>query len=269
MTFRGASAEALRVLAGELEAALSAGGDAETTGHDLFAVASVLRGEPQLRRIATDVSVAASAKQRLVRGLLAGKVGDLTLGLVGDAVGRRWTATRDLADVLEHLGVVALVRSADADSQRLSDELFTVAELVRTHPELRDALADPARSVPDRRALLARLLDGKALPATVALAQQALSGSFRTVGAALESYQQVAAEVHRQKIATVRVAQPLGEGDRQRLTEALARKYDREIHLNVVVDPSVIGGIRVEIGDEVIDGTVASRLDDARRKLAG
>jgi F-type H+-transporting ATPase subunit delta len=70
-------------------------------------------------------------------------------------------------------------------------------------------------------------------------------------------------------VATVRVARPLADGDRQRLADVLARTYDRQIHLNVVVDPEVIGGIRVEIGDDVIDGTVASRLDDARRRLVG
>ena len=75
--------------------------------------------------------------------------------------------------------------------------------------------------------------------------------------------------MHGQRVATVRVAHPLSDADRQRLTDALSRQYDRQIHLNVVVDPDVLGGIRVEIGDDVIDGTVANRLDDARRKLAG
>ena len=68
---------------------------------------------------------------------------------------------------------------------------------------------------------------------------------------------------------TVRFARPLGDADRDRLAAALARSYGRDVHLNVIVDPEVIGGIRVEIGDDVIDGTVASRLDDAGRRLAG
>ena len=67
----------------------------------------------------------------------------------------------------------------------------------------------------------------------------------------------------------MRVAQPLAQADRDRLSAALARTYGREVHLNVVVDPDVIGGIRVEIGDDVIDGTVSTRLDEAGRKLAG
>lgn len=268
MSFRGASADALAALSGELESTL-AGGDAEQVGHDLFSVAAVLRSEPALRRVATDVSLAATAKQGLVRDIFDGKVAPAVLGLLADAVGRRWTATRDLADVLEHLGVVATVRSAGFDSSRLSDELFGFGQILQDSPALRDALSDPARSAPDKGSLLQGLLEGKALPATMALVQQALAGTHRTVSAALASYQQVAAEVHQQKVATVRVARDLSEADRDRLTQALSHKYARDIHLNVVVDPTVIGGIRVEIADDVIDGTVSSRLDDARRKLAG
>jgi F-type H+-transporting ATPase subunit delta len=70
-------------------------------------------------------------------------------------------------------------------------------------------------------------------------------------------------------VATVRVARPLSDADRDRLAGALARTYGKDVHLNVIVDPEVLGGIRVEIGDDVIDGTVASRLDDAGRRLAG
>ena len=86
---------------------------------------------------------------------------------------------------------------------------------------------------------------------------------------ALKEYQQVAASVHGEGVATVRVAHPLADVEPQRLAEALAGQYGRPVHLNVVVEPEVIGGVRVEIGDDVIDGTVSSRLDEARRKLVG
>jgi F-type H+-transporting ATPase subunit delta len=269
MMLRGASAEARLVLSDQLGSALRGGADAVRVGDDLFGVAALLRAEPALRRVATDVSVQPEAKQQLVRGLLEGKVDAVSLDLVDTALGRRWTATRDLADTIEHLGEVAVVRSAGADSGRLADELFTVGQTVKATPGLRDALSDPSRSVEDKRALVRGLLEGRALPATVTLVEQSLSGTYRTVGVALANYQHVAAEVHGERVATVRVAHPLSDDDRRRLHEALSRQYDREVHLNVVVDPDVIGGIRVEIGDDVIDGTVSSRLDEARRKLAG
>jgi len=75
--------------------------------------------------------------------------------------------------------------------------------------------------------------------------------------------------VHGESVAVVRVARELPDGDLERLRTALTAQYGRDLHLNVVVEPELIGGLRVEIGDDVIDGTVASRLHDARRRLAG
>ena len=265
MAFRGASAGAYAAT----EQVLAQGGDAARVGQNLFGVADLLRSEASLRRVATDVSVPAEAKTGLLREVLGGKVSTEALDVVVEAVSQRWTASRDLADALEQLGVVSVVRSAADDAVRLEDELFAVAQLVKANPVLRDALSDPARSRQDKAALIRDLLGDKTLPATVALVQQSLSGSHRTVGVALAEYTKVAADVRGQRVATVRVAQPLADAEKQRLADALSRTYDRTVHLNVVVDPEVIGGIRVEIGDDVIDGTVASRLDDARRKLAG
>ncbi|MGH3456365.1 MAG: F0F1 ATP synthase subunit delta, partial [Nocardioidaceae bacterium] len=121
----------------------------------------------------------------------------------------------------------------------------------------------------DKNALLRGLLDGRATAATIRLAEQAVSGSHRTVAVAVEEYQKVAARNRDRMVATARVARELEDGDRERLQGALTQQYGRPVHLNVVVDPEVVGGVKVEIGDDVIDGTVASRLDDARRRLAG
>lgn len=270
MMLRGASADALVDLTSRLQSGLGANeAHAATVGSDLFAVAGLLRAEPALRRVVTDVSVSGDAKAELIRGVLSGKAAGAVVDLVGAAVQHRWTSARDLADALEHLGVVATVKSAGQQSGRLEDEIFAVGQAIKDNPELRDALSDPSRSTADKRALVGRLLQGKALPATIALVEQALAGTHRTVGVALTEYQKVAADVHGQRVATVRVAQPLADNERERLANALSAKYDRPVHLNVVVDPEVIGGIRVEIGDDVIDGTVSSKLAEARRKLAG
>lgn len=265
--FRGASAEAVAALTDQVGGV--AGAAVGTVADDLFSIAASLRAEGALRRFATDASVPVEARTGLVTELYSGKVDAATLDLLTTAVGRRWTRTRDLADALEHLGVVAAVRSAGTDSDRLVDELFAIRSLVTDNSELRNALSDPARSAADKGALVDDLLAGKALPATVTLVRQAISGSHRTVAVALEDYESTAAAVRDQRIATVRVARPLAPADEQRLADALSRQYAMPVHLNVVVDPAVIGGIRVEIGDDVIDGTVSSRLDDARRKLAG
>ena len=265
MQLRGASAEAQAGLREKVDAQ----SDFATLGEDLLGAAAVFRAEPGLRRVATDQSVDAAAKAGLVRGIFDGKVSVTGLDLIADASGRRWTATRDLADVLEHLGVVAVIKSSGADAGRLADELFEIGETVNGNAELRGALSDPARTVSDKADLLRNLLEGKALPASIRLAELALNGSHRTVVVALTEYQKVAAAVKDESVAKVRVARNLTDAERQRLTDALSRQYGRPVHVNVSVEPDLIGGMRVEIGDDVIDGSVVARLDDARRKLAG
>jgi F-type H+-transporting ATPase subunit delta len=90
-----------------------------------------------------------------------------------------------------------------------------------------------------------------------------------TVEAALQEYLDLAAEALQEAVATVHTARELSAEEQQRLTAALGKQYAKDVQLHVVVDPELVGGLRVEIGDDVIDGTVASRLDDARRRMAG
>jgi len=268
---RGASSDSLHALTDALGQTVEGGADASRVADDLFGVADVLRREPGLRRVATDLSIAADAKSELLRGIFASRLDPASADLVAQAAGRRWAATRDLPDALEQLGVIAVVRGAEQQgkAEELENELFAFERLVSGSPELRDALSDPQRSTEDKRRLLTDLLDGRATAATLRLAQQSVAGTHRTVVVALEEYQKVAAAHRRLLVATVRVARELSESDTQRLEEALSAQYGVPVHVNVAVDPTVVGGMRVAIGDDVIDGTVATRLDEARRQLAG
>jgi len=269
MDLRGASAEALADLTGRLDEAIGGVRQASDLADELFTVSQLFRTEAGLRRFATDASLPADAKRGMVQQVFKDRLGERTLELLTEAAGRRWTRSRDLPDVLERLSEIAVVRSAGAKSGQVSDEVFKLSRIVDGNPQLRDALSDPARSVEDKSALLDSLLDGKVLPATVTLAKQALAGTYRTMTAALATYRVVAAESEGEVVATVRVARALSTADLRKLGEILNQQYDTTVRLNVIVDPDVIGGVRVEIGDQVIDGTISGRLDDARRRLAG
>lgn len=268
---RGASAESLARLTDALGAAVSGGADANRMADDLFGVAGLLGREPGLRRVLTDLSIVPEAKSDLVRSMLAGKLEPASLDLVAQAAGYRWAATRHLADALEQLGVIAVVKGAEqaGEAEDFQDQLFGIGRLVAQTPELRDALADPARTREDKRALMHDVLGGKVTSGVLRLVDQALAGTFRTFGLAIEAFQKITADNRNRLVATVRSARALADDDRQRLKAALNAQYDKPVYLNVVVDPGLLGGLRIEIGDDVIDGTVVARLDDAGRRLAG
>jgi len=268
---QGSSAESLSRLTEVLGSSLEDGADGADLGEGLFAAADVLRDQPALRRAVTDPSSQAEAKSGLAESVFGSHLDKAATSLVAQAAQLRWARSGDLATALENLGVVALVRSADAagEGDRLEDDLFGFGRVVATNPDLRDALSDPARSAEDKRGLVRSLLEGKVSGGALRLAERSVSGVHLTVARAIDEYSRVAAESRNRLVALVRVASPLDDAEQQRLAGALAGQYDRPVHLNVVVDPSVIGGIRVEIGDQVIDGTISSRLDDARRRLVG
>jgi len=265
---RGASADALAGLTEKVGSGLNQD-DTATVGDQLFALAGLLRSDASIRRVATDSSLEAAAKQGLVRQLFEGKVDQGALDILVDAVERRWVASVDLPAALERLSEIALAKSVGARSDQLVDELFEVGQTISANPELRDALSNPGRTVADRTQLAENLFGDKVLPATVSLLKQALAGTYGTISGALETYREVVASGRGEAVATVRVVKPLGDTDREKLRAALAKQYGRPVHVNEIIDPTVIGGVRVEIADDVIDGTVVSRLDEARRRLAG
>lgn len=267
---RGTSAEGYARTSEKLESVANAG-DALVVGDELLAVAATLQSEPSLRRALTDPAASTEARDRLARGILAEKVSDDTVEVVAVAATARWSSAADFVAALEQLGAVALAISAESDGRlgELEDDLFRFARIVAGSPGLRDAITNKQVPAARRQSLVAELLEGKATAQAARLAVQAVGSGHRSFEAALEEFQRIAAERQRRLVALVRVATDLTAEERSRLAASLSRKYERDIQLNVVVDPDVLGGIRVEVGDEIIDGTVAGRLDDARRRMAG
>jgi len=239
---------------------------------DLFAVTGLLDAEHGLRRALSDPGKPAAEKGAVVATLLHGKVTARAEGLVAAAAEARWASSGDLADAIEQLAVEAMVLAAEADDglDDLEDGLFRFGRVVSANPDLRAALADPLLPEQGKRELLQTLLDGKVTPVTIGLIGQMVTHPRgRPLALALDMCAEAAARRRQQLIALVHTAVELSASQRRRLAQALARSYGHDVHLDVVVDPSVVGGISVQIGDELIDGTAASRLAAVRRRLAG
>jgi F-type H+-transporting ATPase subunit delta len=268
---RGASRAAFAAARDQLPAATADTAAAATLGDELFAVTGLLGREPGLRRALTDATSAPGARTGLVRGVLGGRVSEATLGLVASMAASRWSATRDLADATEQLAVLATAASAAGASQldEVEDELFRFGRIDGAEPELHAALASRVLPADRKRQLLDALLAGKVAQATLRLVTQAvLHPRGRSLEANLADYARLVASWRERLIATVRVATELSDSQRERLTAALSAIYGHGIQLNVVLDPQVVGGMSVLIGDEFIDGTLSSRLTTLRRKLA-
>ncbi|HET8561930.1 MAG TPA: F0F1 ATP synthase subunit delta [Marmoricola sp.] len=267
----GSSAASFGRLSRQLDEAIDGGADGAAAGDSLFKACHLLEEQAPLRRALTDPTRPAEAKARLAQEVFGPHLAGPATEVLATAAGLRWASSRDLLDALEQLAVAAVVKGADRDGngERLENELFTVGRAVADNVELRTALFDPGRPAADKQALVRILLEGKALPGTVRLAQEALSDRHSRVRRALREFAKIAADARNRTVAFVKVAAPLEDEERTRLADALTRQYGRAVHVNVEVDPTVIGGVSVEIGDDVIDGTIASRLDEATRRLAG
>ncbi len=234
---------------------------------DLFAVVDALDSSVSLRRAMTDPSTPEEGRRRLVHTLLDGKVSKVAVHIVEEAAALRWGGGRALSDALERQGVRAQLMVAEraGSLDEVEDELFRFARVVEATPKVRDSLSDRAFDIAGRRALVEDLLRGRASDTTVVLARRAVAARQRTFAHTIEGYTELAAAQKNRVVATVRVARPLSGEQRSRLQAALAKQVGREVLLQEVLDEDVLGGVRVELGDEVIEGTVAGRLESARR----
>jgi F-type H+-transporting ATPase subunit delta len=255
---RGSSRNAIAAAQEGLETLLAGltATDAAGLGDGLFGVTGALAGSPGLRRALTDPSRDGAAKATLVSGL----------------VRSRWSASADLTDATEQLAVSSVLAGAEKAGrlEAVEDELFRFSRTIAGDQGLRDAFSARTPGGDRKGDLVRGLIGDRAAPETTRLAVQAASAprGLRTEKA-LESFVEAAARRRRQLVAQVIAATPLTQGQQQRLAAALQRIYGRAVRLNVDIDPAVVGGIRVEVGGEVIDGTVVGRLDDARRRLTG
>ena len=245
---------------------------AATVGDELFAVLHLLDSEPGLRRALADPSKPADEKGAIVVALLHGKVTPATEELAAATVRAPWAGPADMTDALEQLAVEAFAIAAEESGQLddLEDELFRFNRVVASEPELRAALSEPVLPAQGKQGLINALLADKVTPVTLRLiTEMSLHPRGRPMVVSLDMCTRIAAERRQRLIAVVRTATDLSAEQRRRLADALAGIYGHEVYVNIVIDPKVMGGMTIQVGDELIDASVASRLGAVRRKLAG
>lgn len=269
---QGSSRSALTSARAAMNGTLSGLGDAASTARDLFAAVDVIDNNAVLRRALADPSRDGEAKRGLVQRLFGGKVGNNAIVVLQAAAAERWSSDRDLTDGLERLAVEATTASAEqsqvADS--FENEVFRFERTVAGDAGLQDALGDRSRSGADKEALVSRLLEGKVTPQTLMLVRRAAGASRgRRFDRTIKEFLDGIAHRRGQSTAVVTSAVSLTEEQSSRLRAALSKMYGKPVQTNVVIDPQVVGGIKVTIGDDVIDGTIARRLDEARAHLSG
>lgn len=267
----GASRDALRDARKQLLDGVEAG-DLLVVGGDLFAVVGLLTREIGLRRALGDPSTAPEQRQQLVGRLFRGKVGEPALRVLTQVVSVRWSAPSELVAGLEDLARTALLEQAERTDRldAVEDELFRLSRIVEGQPDLTRVLDDPNGDLAGKLQLVRSLISDRAELVTRSLVEEFLVASRgRRVVDGLDELAAMAAERRQQSVARVRTAVDLTEQQRERLTATLARIYRRKIALHVELDPELQGGLVVQVGDEVIDGSVAGRLDALRRRLAG
>ncbi len=255
---------------GELDGVLNEQQVNPTVAEELFAVVDILDQQPALRRALTDPGAEADARRALVDALFGSRVSEPTQHVLRAAATIRWGGSSALAAALERQGVRAAAASAQqADTlDQVEDELFRFGRLVEGDSRLRSALGDRSAPLAVRRQLVSDLLDGRADATSVYLARRAVGARTRSFELTLQGYLALAAAQRGRAIAHVVVARPLSEEQQSRLVSVLGDQLGRQVSLQIVVDPSVVGGARVTVGDEIIDGTVSGRLEEARRQIS-
>ncbi len=252
------------------DAVRAAAARAGRLAEDLVGVTALLRAEPGLRRALVDPGAPLERRVALAERLLAGQVAPPAMIVVRVAVQGRWSRDLDVALALAELGVEALLAQADAVGalDEVEDELFRFGRILAQNPALALALTDPAAPASAKTTLLERLLAGRAHPVTVSLVQRvATEYDGGDLERRIMAASRVAAARRDRVVAVVRTAVPLDAEQARRLQEGLSRHFGRLVRLQIDVDPSVLGGVVVRVGDEVIDGSVLRRLAAARRRL--
>ncbi|GAA1274595.1 hypothetical protein GCM10009609_42180 [Pseudonocardia aurantiaca] len=244
--------------------------DLQRLGDELFAVTRLLVEQRPLRRLLADPSTPELARTGLLERVLGKKVSAPTLEMAKALVASRWSQVGDLVVAFESIARQALLAAAEKDGSldNVEDELFRFGRVLNREPQLATLLADTNTPADKRVELLDRLIEGKVSPITAALLRHTVRlPRARHLDVVCEELAELAAARRDRSVARVTTSVALTSEQEQKLTDTLSKLYGRSISLQVELDPRLLGGLVVRVGGEVIDGSVARKLADARRAL--
>jgi F-type H+-transporting ATPase subunit delta len=285
-----------------MEEALDADSGLADAGGQLHAVADLVEGNTALLLAVNDGSVPVAARRAVLDQLLTGKARPEVTRLVHQAVsvvpaGEVVSSFRWMAGRLEHASVRPAATASEPfdedvlgrlgsrhrvsgyaaavfegltveDLEEIEDQLFRFARTVEADPRLRHALGDRDLPVVVRQDVITRLLEGRALPATVRLATYAARGGrARDIVATLDTLVEDAAKARGWRVARVQAADQVDEAQQRDLSDALAHLTGSPVDLQVTVDPALIGGVVVQVGDLLVDSSTRHRLDELKEHL--
>lgn len=235
----------------------------------LFTAARSIGGSLQLRAIIADQSTDSASKREAVEIVFGPTFSPVALDLLKTAVGSRWSSGDELLGGVEELGLRAAAVSAPSGTT-IGSELFAFSRAVSSSAELELAVGSKLGDTASKVTLVDTLLSSKVSPQTLVIVKHLVQQPRgRRIGALVRYAASVVADQSGLAVATVTSARPIPDDQLDRLRRGLSKTYGRELEINPVVDPAVLGGVRVQVGDDVIDGSVASRLNDLRLQLAG
>lgn len=237
------------------------------TAEELFAAARLVGGSSQLSGALADPSATAEAREKVVRTVFAGLSSGAQDVLVSVAT-QRWSDAADLIDGIEELAIRAVAIAKPRDD--IEGELFGFLRVVAANPELELALGSRLGDASAKGDLVERLLGSAAgAPATLIVSSLIRQPRERRVRQLLNRAIRIVASQRGLTVATVHTASELTDAQRTRLVDVLSRRYGGQVTLSEVIDPGVVGGLRVQVADDVIDGSISARLADLRQRLAG
>ncbi|MEH0146784.1 F0F1 ATP synthase subunit delta [Corynebacterium sp. Q4381] len=243
---------------------------AAQVGTELFLIVDQLDASRSLRVAVADPSLEAAQREGIISDVFGPKVAEPTKQILVDAAAQEWSTPREFRAGLVALGRRALMRGADEQGQleQVEDELYELSVLLEKEKELVQLLSDHNATAAQKRGLLASVIYGKVSMFTEALALQVIGRPVQNPVDDLAALAEDVAGLRGKAVARVVAAEELTSSQREALAQKLENIYGREMAIHSEVDPSLLGGMIVRVGDEEIDGSARGKLTRLRTDLA-